>query len=80
MLQVIGGLVNVVRPSPSLGEIVSSNQLGALLRHALTLDTTWGAPWALHALTCLLQDVLEGGSSKSREWWGSNIVGEGLHV
>nr|XP_027228853.1 uncharacterized protein LOC113820709 [Penaeus vannamei] len=57
---VIGGLVSVTRPSPALTEIVTRTQLGALLRHALTLDTTWGAPWALHALTCLLQDILEG--------------------
>ncbi|XP_069180397.1 baculoviral IAP repeat-containing protein 6 isoform X6 [Procambarus clarkii] len=58
--KVIGGLVSVIRPSPSVAEIVTRSQLGALLRHALTLDTTWGAPWALHALTCLLQDILEG--------------------
>lgn len=58
--KVIGGLVSVTRPSPALTEIVTRTQLGALLRHALTLDTTWGAPWALHALTCLLQDILEG--------------------
>ncbi|KAK7067356.1 hypothetical protein SK128_014936 [Halocaridina rubra] len=58
--KVIGGLVSVTRPSPSVAEIVTPGQLGALLRHALTLDSTWGAPWALHALTCLLQDILEG--------------------
>ncbi|XP_064112985.1 baculoviral IAP repeat-containing protein 6-like isoform X2 [Macrobrachium nipponense] len=58
--KVIGGLVSVTRPSPALTEIVTPVQLGALLRHALTLDSTWGAPWALHALTCLLQDILEG--------------------
>ncbi|CAL4062959.1 unnamed protein product, partial [Meganyctiphanes norvegica] len=58
--KVIGGLVSVTRPSLGVSEIVSAGQLEALIRHALTLDTAWGAPWALHALTCLLQDILEG--------------------
>lgn len=59
--------MSVVRPSPSVTEIVTRTQLGTLLRHALTLDTTWGAPWALHALTCLLQDILEGNVNKDTE-------------
>ena len=53
------------RPSISLAEAVNQEQLEQLV--LLIVDTQynhghlhWGGPWAGHAITCLLQDVLEG--------------------
>ena len=52
--------MSVTRPSLGVSDIMTGTQLEQLLRHCLTLDATWGTPWALHALTCLLQDILDG--------------------
>lgn len=51
------------RPSLLLGEVMSEEQLVQLVRLAVLKDqrvSTWGSPWACHAITCLLQDMLEG--------------------
>lgn len=51
------------RPALSLGEIMSEEQLLHLLRLAVWNEqkkTAWGSPWACHAITCLIQDILDG--------------------
>lgn len=50
----------VTRPSLRVCEFLSEEQLVTLLTHSMALDSSWGSPWAIHALTCLLQDILEG--------------------
>ena len=53
------------RPAITLSEAMSQDQLARLLM--LIVDTefnhdhlSWGGPWSQHAITCLLQDMLEG--------------------
>ncbi|XP_052766452.1 baculoviral IAP repeat-containing protein 6-like isoform X2 [Mya arenaria] len=53
------------RPAITLTEAMSQDQLERLIMLAANLEfnhgnITWGGPWAGHALTCLLQDILEG--------------------
>ncbi|XP_075222220.1 BIR repeat containing ubiquitin-conjugating enzyme isoform X2 [Lycorma delicatula] len=50
------------RPTVSLGEIFTQEQLVTLLR--LVVRSAWGSPWVSHTITCLLQDILQGVSSK----------------
>uniref|UniRef100_A0A8D8V1I0 Dual E2 ubiquitin-conjugating enzyme/E3 ubiquitin-protein ligase BIRC6 n=1 Tax=Cacopsylla melanoneura TaxID=428564 RepID=A0A8D8V1I0_9HEMI len=50
------------RPSLTLPELLSESELLHLLRLAVWSDqhrSVWGGPWTLHALTCLLLDMLD---------------------
>lgn len=53
------------RPALTLAEVMSQEQLEQLILLAVHHDNSqgpsmWGGPWASHAITCLLQDILEG--------------------
>ena len=53
------------RPAITLTEAMTQEQLERLIMLAASLEfnhgnISWGGPWAGHALTCLLQDILEG--------------------
>lgn len=61
--KVLARIVWCSRPALPLGELMSSDQLLKLIRMAVWQDphqSSWGGPWAAHAITCLLQDILEG--------------------
>lgn len=47
------------RPSLLLGEVMTEQQLACLVSLAVGDDPN-RSPWACHAITCLLQDMLEG--------------------
>ncbi|XP_068153762.1 baculoviral IAP repeat-containing protein 6 isoform X3 [Drosophila tropicalis] len=55
--KVIARLVAACRPSVRLCKIVTSAQLEQLIRLAVWNDQQ--QPWAVHAITCLLQDLLD---------------------
>ena len=53
------------RPAITLAEAMTQEQLEQLILLAANLDfshgnISWGGPWAGHAITCLLQDILDG--------------------
>ncbi|CAH1791767.1 unnamed protein product [Owenia fusiformis] len=53
------------RPAVTLAEMMSQSELEKLLLRCTDLEhnhgnISWGGPWAGHAVSCLLQDVLEG--------------------
>ncbi|XP_015597939.1 baculoviral IAP repeat-containing protein 6 isoform X3 [Cephus cinctus] len=56
--KVVARLVVSTRPAISLGELMTEDQLLKLVRLA---TGTSAAAWSSHAVSCLLQDVLEGG-------------------
>ncbi|XP_035825485.1 baculoviral IAP repeat-containing protein 6 [Aplysia californica] len=63
--KVLSKMCVACRPSISLWEAMSQEQLERLV--LLVVDTEfnhdhlrWGGPWAGHAITCLLQDILDG--------------------
>ncbi|GAB6020665.1 hypothetical protein CHUAL_003335 [Chamberlinius hualienensis] len=63
--KVLAKIVVMARPAIGLGEIVSQSQLHKLIWRCVGSDgsaskASWGGPWARHAITCLLQDILEG--------------------
>ncbi|XP_055907013.1 baculoviral IAP repeat-containing protein 6 isoform X1 [Eupeodes corollae] len=55
--KVIARLVSACKSSVQLSKIVSTNQLEQLVRLAVWNDQQ--QPWAVHAITCLLQDLLD---------------------
>ncbi len=64
-IQVLARIANATRPAITLSEIASSEQLTKLLLLCVSSEhnqgtSSWGGPWASHAITCLLQDILEG--------------------
>ena len=64
-LQVLARVCIATRPAITLTEAMSQEQLERLIMLSANLEfnhgnITWGGPWAGHALTCLLQDILEG--------------------
>lgn len=70
-VQVVARVAVWTKPTLSLGEVMSEEQLSQLLRIAVWNDqkrSAWGgSPWACHAITCLLQDILEGRFKKSKQ-------------
>ncbi|XP_059157271.1 baculoviral IAP repeat-containing protein 6-like isoform X2 [Physella acuta] len=63
--KVLAKICVACRPSINLCEVMSQEQLEQLV--LLIVDTefnhdnlSWGGAWASHAITCLLQDILEG--------------------
>lgn len=55
--KVIARLVSACQPAIQLCKIMTSCQLQQLIRIAVWKDQQ--QPWAVHAITCLLQDILE---------------------
>ncbi|XP_021713192.1 baculoviral IAP repeat-containing protein 6 isoform X3 [Aedes aegypti] len=55
--KIIARLVLACRPVVQLSKIITTNQLLQLVRIAVWENQQ--QPWAVHAITCLLQDVLE---------------------
>ncbi|XP_037945587.1 baculoviral IAP repeat-containing protein 6-like isoform X2 [Teleopsis dalmanni] len=55
--KVIARLVSACRPAVKLTKIVTTTQLEQLIRLAVWNDQQ--QPWAVHAITCLLQDLLD---------------------
>jgi len=58
-------LTGITRPVITLSEALSSYELEQLLMLTCNIEcnhgnVSWGGSWAGHAITCLLQDVLEG--------------------
>lgn len=65
LTQVTARLTGITRPVITLSEAVSSSELEQLLMLTCNIEcnhgsVSWGGSWAGHAITCLLQDVLEG--------------------
>lgn len=61
--KVLARIIWCSRPALPLGDVMSNDQLLKLIRMAVWQDphqSSWGGPWAAHAITCLLQDVLDG--------------------
>ncbi|KAG8233771.1 hypothetical protein J437_LFUL003842, partial [Ladona fulva] len=60
--KVLARIVLSTRPAISLGELMTREQLLHLIQMAVCNDqhcATWGGPWASHAVSCLLQDILD---------------------
>lgn len=55
--KVIARLVTACQPSIQLSKIMTTSQLQQLIRIAVWKDQQH--PWAVHAITCLLQDILD---------------------
>jgi hypothetical protein len=74
-LQVLSGIISCARPSITLNMLMTDDQLLQLVRLAVWCEgdsgTLWGGPWVSHAISCLLQDLMEARSSglslKSRD-------------
>ncbi|KAK3576772.1 hypothetical protein CHS0354_014586 [Potamilus streckersoni] len=63
--KVLARICVATRPAISLVEVMSAEQLKQLILLTSSMEfnhgnISWGGPWAGHALTCLLQDILEG--------------------
>lgn len=63
--QVLAKICVATRPALNLAEVMSREQLEWLVLLAVHHEHSqgpmlWGGPWASHAITCLLQDILEG--------------------
>lgn len=59
--KIVARLVLACRPALQLSKIITTNQLLQLIRIAVWENQQ--QPWAVHAITCLLQDVLEADKS-----------------
>lgn len=57
LFQIIARLIIACRPSIQLTKIITSDQLLQLLRIAVWENQQ--QPWAVHAISCLLQDILD---------------------
>lgn len=68
--KVIARLVSACRPSVQLSKIVTSSQLEQLIRLAVWNDQQ--QPWAIHAITCLLEDLLD--ADKNYKDSGDNMA------
>ena len=58
-------ITQLTRPVLCLNEVLTQPELERLLlllcdSRYNTLHSSWGGPWAGHAVTCMLQDMLEG--------------------
>lgn len=66
--QVVAHLSCVSEPHVCLTDVVTDDQLEQLLRMCVmpkgSQSVHWGGPWATHALTSLLQDLLQGATGK----------------
>ena len=65
MWQVIARITQLTRPALCLSEVLSQPELEQLLMLMCdsrynTSQSSWGGAWAGHAISCMLQDVLEG--------------------
>ncbi|GFS25394.1 baculoviral IAP repeat-containing protein 6, partial [Elysia marginata] len=74
--KVLSKICVACRPSVSLAEAMTQEQLERLVLLVVNTEfnhssMTWGGPWAAHAITCLLQDILEGKKSCSMSPEGS---------
>ena len=61
--KVLARIIWCSRPALPLGDVMANDQLLKLVRMAVWQDpheSSWGGPWAAHAITCLLQDILDG--------------------
>ncbi|KAL8592605.1 hypothetical protein ACOMHN_026535 [Nucella lapillus] len=63
--KVLAKICVATRPALTLAEVMSQDQLEHLILLAVHHDNSqgpslWGGPWASHAVTCFLQDILEG--------------------
>ncbi|XP_062579414.1 baculoviral IAP repeat-containing protein 6-like [Saccostrea cucullata] len=63
--KVIATVCVSTRPAITLAEAMTQEQLERLILLASNLEfsygnVSWGGPWAGHAITCLLQDILDG--------------------
>ncbi|XP_071454170.1 dual E2 ubiquitin-conjugating enzyme/E3 ubiquitin-protein ligase BIRC6 [Hetaerina americana] len=83
--KVLARIVLSTRPAISLGELMTREQLLHLIQLAVCNDqhgASWGGPWASHAVSCLLQDILDAArlypSTVSRDMGPMEDVPEGL--
>ena len=66
--QIVGIVCLSTRPSLQLGEVLEASELQSLVQHTLTLQqlsssaphTSHPSPWTLHALVCLITDIVSG--------------------
>ncbi|ELT93547.1 hypothetical protein CAPTEDRAFT_223860 [Capitella teleta] len=63
--KVVARISNLTRPAIMLSEMMKQNELESLLLLICSIEcnhssTSWGGAWAGHAITGLLQDILEG--------------------
>ncbi|XP_013417535.1 baculoviral IAP repeat-containing protein 6 [Lingula anatina] len=63
--KVVARITNSTRPAITLSEAMTQEQLEQLLLLCSNLEhnhgnLTWGGPWSGHAITCMIQDVLDG--------------------
>ncbi|XP_029637353.1 baculoviral IAP repeat-containing protein 6 isoform X1 [Octopus sinensis] len=63
--KVLARICLATRPAICLSEAMTQDQLQQLILLAANQDfnhgtVAWGGPWAGHAITCLLQDILDG--------------------
>uniref|UniRef100_T1IPT5 Dual E2 ubiquitin-conjugating enzyme/E3 ubiquitin-protein ligase BIRC6 n=1 Tax=Strigamia maritima TaxID=126957 RepID=T1IPT5_STRMM len=64
--KVLARITTSTRPTISLGVVFTQDQLGQLIQLCVggvecqMNSPPWGGPWASHAITSLLQDILEG--------------------
>ena len=64
-LQLIALITQLTRPAICLSEVLSQEELEQLVMLICNIEynngnVSWGGAWAGHAITCLLQDTLEG--------------------
>ena len=64
--QVVARITSLTRPTIALSEVMSQEELERLLLLTCNVECnhgniSWGGAWAGHAITCLLQDILDGG-------------------
>ena len=67
MLQVVARISSMTRPAIMLSEMLTAVELERLIMLSCNEDynsgnVLWGGSWAGHAVTCLLQDILDGQS------------------
>lgn len=55
--QIIGKLMSACRPYIQLSKVITVSQLKRLIRMGIWQDQQ--QPWTVHAITCLLQDILD---------------------
>lgn len=65
LFQVFARICIATRPAISLSEAMTQEQLERLIMLSANFEfnhgnVAWGGPWAGHAITCLLQDILDG--------------------
>uniref|UniRef100_A0A336MXH4 CSON002646 protein n=1 Tax=Culicoides sonorensis TaxID=179676 RepID=A0A336MXH4_CULSO len=72
--KIIARLVIACRPSIQLTKIITSNQLLQLLRIAVWENQQ--QPWAVHAISCLLQDILDA----DKNYKNAELDDEGMEV